>query len=596
MPRRATLTSLLALLATLLFPLLLTACVSTPLRRPVILGASASAGLGAEVEYRGRPTHVDLESVLRAEVARSGCDPVMLADPSFYVDPDTVAREQIEAAAAVRPTLILAVDYLFWSVYGARFNEPPPATAAAGEADSDAASEQSAAEAQHSPTRLESLDAALATLDRFDVPIVVGDIPDVAASADKGMPGSWIPAPGEVAEANERLAAWASQRANVVLLPISKLVSSAESDAAAGGDASDALLQDDHLHPTVRGLVTMCQAALKELEARGLINPADYRADEAEVLRRLPLAARRVENSRRAGPMAIFRLIPLYQQWEDAIAEQDCDKAARLGGKLFEEAATLRTSPHDMAGAAAWWGLSLYYFCPDAREHILRWREQLRPKVFVSRPDPWPLELWAALNDAIDDDRATLERLLQLRDDQVDLAPYEDVVGDLYVEFIRSDPVSAVRLIDLAIHLPKLEETGRSDFERSRRPIKPSRYTKMAEESYTRLLELATTDDERHDAEQHLLALKDPAARLELDLRGLGVRYAELERALRAASRIEDAEAVRRSAEQVMNADRYAAATAYLEREIAREAAKAKAAKTADAKAAPTAETEQASP
>ncbi|HZW07700.1 MAG TPA: hypothetical protein VFF65_11315, partial [Phycisphaerales bacterium] len=101
-------------------------CTAAPLSRPAILGASASAGFGCEITADdGRPYLVDLEAVYQAMVPGWHDDPIFLADAGFYSRPREAPAEQMDAALARNPSVIVAVDYLFWSVYGARPSSMP---------------------------------------------------------------------------------------------------------------------------------------------------------------------------------------------------------------------------------------------------------------------------------------------------------------------------------------------------------------------------------------------------------------------------------------------------------------------------------------
>lgn len=333
-------------------------------------------------------------------------------------------------------------------------------------------------------------------------------------------------------------------------------------------------MQADKLHPTAAGLVSMCVAALGELESRGVIKRADFHADEATVLERLPLRAWRVEKSRRGGPLAMLRLMSLSNAFSEAIDAKDCDRAARIGQELIDEAAALRTAPHDMAGIGAWFTLLSYGTCPDARTNVLRWREQLWLKVRVSQPDPWPLELWSILNDALGEERRTLERLLEVQREVGDLAAYEDVVRDMYREFVRTAPVEVMLLFpDVQGRVDELNEDVAKAFEKSKRPIERDRWLAAMEDVRRESGRMIGKSEE--EIEQEIRDMYDPLVQLENDLLGLAVKYAELERALVAAGRGEEAGSVRATAEAGIGPERYAAGWERLEAEILKAAEEA---------------------
>jgi hypothetical protein len=82
--------------------------------------------------------------------------PLDLGDSGVFLDPNMALSDQAKAAAAWRPSVVIAVDWLFWPVHQAISLELPAEERAA--------------------RRLVSVDSALANLDAFSCPIVIGDV------------------------------------------------------------------------------------------------------------------------------------------------------------------------------------------------------------------------------------------------------------------------------------------------------------------------------------------------------------------------------------------------------------------------------------
>lgn len=543
----------------------LSACVGRTLSRPAIIGASASSGVGAEIAPRhadisrifdpAEAMHVDLESVLNAAILPGGMDPIMLADPSFYLEPEKVGREQLAAAAKQNATIVIGVDALFWSVYGSRFDASQSGVSRTARAD--------------------CLRAACARLELFKVPILLGDLPDMSVASDKGVPGTWIPSEEDLAALNTQLREWAASRPNVVLLPVSDLVTrmhAGDFDAPQGP-----LIQKDNLHPTATGLAVMLYAGLEELHRRGLIERSEFVASVDELLARLPREAERVRSSRRSGKLALLGLLSTHREWLKAAEAKDCERAAELGERVFRGASRIKEPPHEFAGVAAVFSLDTYgFYCPDARRNVAQWRERLVPMVQSPMPDPWPFELWGSMNAFLDDDRRTLDRLLELKGTLKELPKaYDEIVKDTYSRTVRQSPARSAELfpspqplLDVFARRVKLQ----TEYAKKRSKDE-SRFKLLA--SSEELLAKTTDPVLREDVERRIREIKDPMLELERGLVHVGADYAELEWAYEQAGRTDATALVRSAAEEQINPERYALGKQYFAKQL--EAAQPKA-------------------
>src|SRR5688572_27198831 len=81
------------------------------LARPAVIGASVSAGFGLQREA-GRS--LDLSDILAALLAVETEKPLDEASQWFFVDPGSLAEEQVDGVLAEEPSVLFGVDFLFW--------------------------------------------------------------------------------------------------------------------------------------------------------------------------------------------------------------------------------------------------------------------------------------------------------------------------------------------------------------------------------------------------------------------------------------------------------------------------------------------------
>lgn len=220
----------------------LCACASPKeraLERVAVVGASLSAGFALDVEA-GRP--LGLSDVLECALTTSHEPVASAADVFFFMRPRETGALLAEKAAEAEPTLLVALDFLFWFGYGVVDDEED---------------------------RLARLEDGLRLLERFSCPAIVGDLPDMSEAIGLMLSAAQVPAPETRARMNRRIREWAAAR-EAVVVPLSELVGKlrAGGEVRSGsrvysGAASRALLQRDRLHPTVEGLACVAVAALE---------------------------------------------------------------------------------------------------------------------------------------------------------------------------------------------------------------------------------------------------------------------------------------------------------------------------------------------
>lgn len=238
------------LVALLVAVAVLGACASSPLDRVSVIGASVSAGVGASVQDGKERKAVDLADALAAAGAVKGEKGPRVgevsshADPMYFMNPGVMGEKQLKEALAESPGCIIALDDLFWHVYGV---------------------------AKSDEVRLSRLDKRLKELEAVKVPLVIGDIPDMSSA--QGMLTKAQIAPEAVRlEANTRIHAWAAGRANVALVEISGLVAGVKSgrvrivDKELVGANARALIGPDRLHASAEGLAAVAVLVLDAVE------------------------------------------------------------------------------------------------------------------------------------------------------------------------------------------------------------------------------------------------------------------------------------------------------------------------------------------
>jgi|GEM_PF-318479 len=244
-------------------------------RRIAVVGASASAGFGIFIKPDKTlqtdsqksttttqqpappgpaPIGLNLAEILRyavppvdSENSTVRCATLNYSSGFFFFAPGATGRSQIGRVLALKPTLVIGLDFLFWYVCGNSTAADPPTAMKTG------------------AERIANLELGLDELDRVvqaGVPLVIGDIADMHDAIGKMLSKSQVPAVETIAKANERINAWVHERPTVRILPLSQVLK----ELKAGGTITlagkswnpaefGALLQSDQLHPTFAGTV-----------------------------------------------------------------------------------------------------------------------------------------------------------------------------------------------------------------------------------------------------------------------------------------------------------------------------------------------------
>jgi hypothetical protein len=226
--------------------------IKSPWTRIVMAGASVTAGF-TESEPLGGPATAQYRLSRYVEAAiLAPHEPVHnLGSSMFFLRPEDEARQQIEQALKIKPTLVVAIDFLFWFCYG---------------------------EGSTDQLRLQRFEKGLKILEPIECPLVIGDIPDASAALEGMLTADQIPTSLAMAAANRRLRVWAAARKQTVVVPLTTFMRTVVSnqelsvhDHTFPAGKTRVLLQSDMLHPSAPGCAVL---AVTILDALRLSSPA----------------------------------------------------------------------------------------------------------------------------------------------------------------------------------------------------------------------------------------------------------------------------------------------------------------------------------
>ena len=246
------------------------------LSRAAFLGGSFTAGpqapreLEAALSTMGGSMCVDAGVVFDALIRTKHDEPLSLGDQFFAIDVSAATREQVATALDWKPTIVFALDFLVWPAFLPR-------------------SELLTA-AQKEAAALASVNDALAQLDAFTCPVVVGDVPDLRTTIATTLDRAFELTPSARTAVNARIHAWCAERANRVVAPFAQFSTFAAAGAPfelcgrqVDGEMASNMLNDYWRSMTVTGLTVLLSTTLGELEQRGLIERGRQRTESAEI-------------------------------------------------------------------------------------------------------------------------------------------------------------------------------------------------------------------------------------------------------------------------------------------------------------------------
>jgi hypothetical protein len=158
---------------------------------------------------------------------------------NLFRKPEEIGEKEVKMAKRREPDVVMAVDFPFWFAYGY-------------------------VQGDETEARSALLEKGLAMLDEFDVPVVIGDLPDMTGAERRMLSPRQIPSADVLKKLNERLAGYAKAKANVTLVGLAGVVKQMKDDGAvlplANGPfrtAPGALQQQDRLHANRLGMALL---------------------------------------------------------------------------------------------------------------------------------------------------------------------------------------------------------------------------------------------------------------------------------------------------------------------------------------------------
>jgi hypothetical protein len=236
--------------------------------RVVVIGASASGGFVLSEPFGGtNTTNCKLHYYLDAAINAPHAPVKNFGTAMFFLSPDGLAAQEVQSATNARPTLVVAVDFLFWFCYGEEASD--------------------AERAQH-------LEYGLNQLDQIRCPLIIGDIPDASSATNSGIIGSeQVPTEPARRAANQRIRQWAAAHPRVTVVSLAEFMRAVKSnqaiklhDLTLPAGSTRKLLQADGLHPTPRGAAVLALGIWDAyLKAHPKISPQEINWSPEKVFR-----------------------------------------------------------------------------------------------------------------------------------------------------------------------------------------------------------------------------------------------------------------------------------------------------------------------
>jgi hypothetical protein len=231
--------------------------------RPVVIGASVSDGY-EHTERLGGPKSdaLAIDHYLRHVTNLPAGKITNFSNRFCFVYPLGIAHRQVSDALEFKPSVVIAVDQLFWHLYG-----------------NFASNEQ----------RLITFKSALAKLDSITCPLVIGNIPDASHSVGKMLAASQIPNLETIEKANQILNQWVKKRKQTAIIDLASFMKLSISNKEIKlknitypKGTTKSLLQTDMLHPTASGAEAISHAIIDSLQTISDLKDEDLKLPSAE--------------------------------------------------------------------------------------------------------------------------------------------------------------------------------------------------------------------------------------------------------------------------------------------------------------------------
>lgn len=225
------------------------------LERVAVTGASVTAGWGLQTppikgDFGGYP--INLKHIVDAMILTPHEEVAYFGEQKFFTRPVVYGSKLIDEIIEYDPTLIVAVDYLFWFAYGN--------VGFAGE-----------------KYRINKFKEGLSILENIQSHLIIGNIPDVRKAIGKVLSASQVPTVETIRKMNNMLRSWALLHPNVKVLNVYELYKALLDDATLTtssytwpAGSQEKLLQKDMLHTTFEGTVAVSLVVADAIGLEGL--------------------------------------------------------------------------------------------------------------------------------------------------------------------------------------------------------------------------------------------------------------------------------------------------------------------------------------
>ncbi len=239
-------------------------CTKTPkttktsiLDRVAVTGASVTAGHGLSTppikgDLGAYP--VNMKHIMEGIITAPHDDVEYFGELMFFLNPRAHAKKFVKEINDYEPTLLIAVDFLFWFGHGTPPQDVNVAT-----------------------YRMKKMHFALDLLDQLNCKIIVGNLPNIQSAIGKILSKRQVPTPELLVQLNERIEEWGRSKSNVTVIDANRLWDLVINDKEVTvfgstwpAGSRDVLLQQDMLHLTLEGTVAASLLAAEAIAVEGL--------------------------------------------------------------------------------------------------------------------------------------------------------------------------------------------------------------------------------------------------------------------------------------------------------------------------------------
>lgn len=220
-----------------------------------VIGASLSAGF----DMSGR---IELAKIVDASL-KLPHETLDTADIYFFMGPSKNGKEAIEKMEKFEPTLVFAIDFLFWFGYGSGW-----------------------------PSREERLKQGLKLVERLKCPVILGDLPDMSDASETILSKGSRPNE-KLKKLNQIIYEWAKTKSNIHMVSLYDCLDCIKKGKPIKINGSsktfkeDELMQFDKLHPNKQGRILVGVLCLERLvEIVPCLTRNDFILDMDELLKK----------------------------------------------------------------------------------------------------------------------------------------------------------------------------------------------------------------------------------------------------------------------------------------------------------------------